>query len=226
MSRHLARLSAALLPRPRPRLAAPASAHVTVSSPDATAGGFGKVVFRVPTESETASTTKLGVTLPEDTPFAFVSAQPKPGWKVDIKKAKLGQTDHLSRDDADQGRQHRHVDEPRRHRSGRVRRVRTLGRPVPGGPHHVVLRRADLRRRRGRAVGRTHEEGRRGAGTSGPGARAGRRQTTRRPSPRRRTTAWPAPSRGRHSPLPSWPCFWRCVRIDDVPKFVFTLWRS
>ena len=69
--------------------AAPASAHVTVSSPDAAAGGFGKVVFRVPTESDTASTTKLRVTLPEDTPFAFVSTQPKPGWKVEVKKAKL-----------------------------------------------------------------------------------------------------------------------------------------
>ena len=69
--------------------ATPASAHVTVSSPDAAAGGFGKVVFRVPTESDTASTTKLRVTLPEDTPFAFVSAQPKPGWKVDVEKAKL-----------------------------------------------------------------------------------------------------------------------------------------
>ena len=87
--RHLARLSAALLTTVLVLSATPASAHVTVSSPDATAGGFGKVVFRVPTESETASTTKVKVTLPEDTPFAFVSAQPKPGWKVDIKKAKL-----------------------------------------------------------------------------------------------------------------------------------------
>ena len=56
-------------------------AHVTVSSTDAAPGEFGKAVFRVPTESETASTTKLVVTLPADAPFAFVSAQSKPGWK-------------------------------------------------------------------------------------------------------------------------------------------------
>ena len=54
--------------------------------PRRAAGGFGKAVFRVPTESETASTTKIRVTLPEDTPFAFVSAQPKPGWKVTSRR--------------------------------------------------------------------------------------------------------------------------------------------
>jgi periplasmic copper chaperone A len=89
MSRHLARLSAALLTIVLVLAASPASAHVTVSSPDATAGGFGKLVFRVPTESDTASTIKIKITLPQDTPFAFVSAQPKPGWKVDVEKAKL-----------------------------------------------------------------------------------------------------------------------------------------
>jgi uncharacterized protein len=89
MSRTFARLCAALLLAVLVLAAAPASAHVTVSSPDAAAGGYGKVVFRVPTESDTASTTKLRVTLPEDTPFASVSTQPKPGWKVEVKKAKL-----------------------------------------------------------------------------------------------------------------------------------------
>jgi uncharacterized protein YcnI len=63
--------------------AAPAaSAHVSVSSPDASAGGLGKLVFRVPTESETASTVKLTVTLPTDTPFAEVSAKSLPGWSI------------------------------------------------------------------------------------------------------------------------------------------------
>ncbi len=60
----------------------PASAHVTVSSPDAKPGGFAKLVFRVPTESDTASTTKLTVTLPKEHPFAFVGTQVKSGWKV------------------------------------------------------------------------------------------------------------------------------------------------
>jgi periplasmic copper chaperone A len=62
--------------------ALPAAAHVTASSPDAAAGGFGKLVLRVPTESDAASTTKVTVTLPADTPFAFVSTKPHPGWTV------------------------------------------------------------------------------------------------------------------------------------------------
>ena len=53
-----------------------------MSSPDAAPGGFGKVVFRVPTESDTASTTELTVTLPSKTPFAFVSTKPVSGWTV------------------------------------------------------------------------------------------------------------------------------------------------
>ncbi|MGA9101367.1 YcnI family protein [Aeromicrobium sp.] len=89
MSRHLTRLSAALLTAVLVLAAGPASAHVTVSSPDASAGGFGKVVFRVPTESDTASTTKVRITLPKDTPFAFVSAQPKPGWTIKVEEAQL-----------------------------------------------------------------------------------------------------------------------------------------
>lgn len=91
MTRLVARLCAALLLGAVVLVASPASAHVTVSSPDAKAGGFGKVVFRVPTESDTASTTKIRVTLPEDTPFAFVSAQPKPGWTVDVEKQELAE---------------------------------------------------------------------------------------------------------------------------------------
>jgi periplasmic copper chaperone A len=69
--------------------AVPAAAHVTVSSPDAAPGGFGKLVVRVPTESDTASTTKLQVQLPADTPFAFVSTKPHPGWTVATTERKL-----------------------------------------------------------------------------------------------------------------------------------------
>lgn len=89
MIRTTARLSAALITVALVGIAGPAFAHVTVSSTDATAGGFGKAVFRVPTESETASTTKLVVTLPADTLFAFVTAESKPGWKATLKEAKL-----------------------------------------------------------------------------------------------------------------------------------------
>jgi uncharacterized protein YcnI len=66
-----------------------ASAHVTVSSPDAKPGGYAKLVFRVPTESEKASTTKLVVSLPKDHPFASVGAQVKNGWKVEKSTEKL-----------------------------------------------------------------------------------------------------------------------------------------
>ena len=71
-------------------LAAPAaSAHVTVSSTDATQGGFAVLTFRVPTESDTASTTKVAVALPADHPLAFVSVQPHPGWSFTVKQTTL-----------------------------------------------------------------------------------------------------------------------------------------
>lgn len=70
-------------------LAIPASAHVEVSGTDATQGGYGVLTFRVPTESDTASTTDLLVTLPDDTPIISVDTQPKPGWTANITKKKL-----------------------------------------------------------------------------------------------------------------------------------------
>jgi uncharacterized protein YcnI len=59
-----------------------ATAHDTLSSPDAKPGGYAKLVFRVPSESDTAGTTKLVVSLPKDRPFSSVGAQVKDGWKV------------------------------------------------------------------------------------------------------------------------------------------------
>jgi periplasmic copper chaperone A len=70
-------------------VAAPAAAHVTVSSPDATPGGYGKLVFRVPNETDDATTVKLQVRLPAGTPFASVSTKPHPGWNVRVQNAKL-----------------------------------------------------------------------------------------------------------------------------------------
>lgn len=69
--------------------ALPAAAHVTVSSPDAEPGGFGKLVFRVPNESDTANTTRFLVRLPTDTPLASVSAKPVPGWTVEAEPTQL-----------------------------------------------------------------------------------------------------------------------------------------
>lgn len=69
--------------------AAPASAHVTVNPSTAPAGGFAALTFRVPTESDSASTTKLEVVFPTDTPLAFVSIKPHPGWDYRVTKATL-----------------------------------------------------------------------------------------------------------------------------------------
>jgi uncharacterized protein YcnI len=70
-------------------VAPPALAHVTVASTDAEQGGFALLTFRVPTESDTDSTTKLTVGLPIDHPLAFVSVQPHPGWSYTVKETKL-----------------------------------------------------------------------------------------------------------------------------------------
>ena len=69
--------------------AAPAFAHVQVSGTDATQGGNGFLTFQVPTESDTASTTDVLVTLPDDQPILSVSPQPKPGWTATFTKKNL-----------------------------------------------------------------------------------------------------------------------------------------
>ncbi|OPX13051.1 YcnI family protein [Mycobacterium sp. AT1] len=69
--------------------AAPALAHVEVSGTDATQGGYGVATFRVPSESDTASTTEIRVTLPDDTPILSASVQPKAGWTATVTKKKL-----------------------------------------------------------------------------------------------------------------------------------------
>ena len=66
-----------------------ASAHVRVSSPDAAPGGYGKFVFRVPDESDTASTVDLRIQLPTGTPLSSVQAEPVPGWTVTLTSSPL-----------------------------------------------------------------------------------------------------------------------------------------
>lgn len=66
-----------------------ASAHVTVSSGDAAPGGYGKLTFRVPNESDTASTVGLRVQVPTDTPLTSLRAQPVPGWTVSMTESQL-----------------------------------------------------------------------------------------------------------------------------------------
>jgi uncharacterized protein YcnI len=66
-----------------------ASAHVGVH-PDVTNAGEGaQLTFRVPDESDTASTIKLVITLPQDRPFTDVSTKPMPGWTASVTDAPL-----------------------------------------------------------------------------------------------------------------------------------------
>ena len=66
-----------------------AAAHVGVSSTDAAAGGYGKLTFRVPNESDTASTVALRISVPEESALASLRAQPVPGWTVTMTTSDL-----------------------------------------------------------------------------------------------------------------------------------------
>jgi uncharacterized protein YcnI len=72
-------------------LAAPlaASAHVTVTPGEAEPGSFSLITVKVPNESATESTTRVELTIPEATPFAFVSYVPVPGWSTELVKSVL-----------------------------------------------------------------------------------------------------------------------------------------
>ncbi|MCZ2857756.1 YcnI family copper-binding membrane protein [Blastococcus sp. VKM Ac-2987] len=68
-----------------------AAAHVTVSSGDAAPGGYGKLTFRVPNESDTASTVALRIQIPEESAMGSLRAQPLPGWTVTTTTADLAE---------------------------------------------------------------------------------------------------------------------------------------
>ncbi|HYO61329.1 MAG TPA: YcnI family protein [Actinomycetota bacterium] len=63
-----------------------AAAHVTVQPSEAIAGSFSRFVVRVPNERPDADTTKVVVKMP---PLAFVSFEPKDGWKRKTKTVTL-----------------------------------------------------------------------------------------------------------------------------------------
>lgn len=60
-----------------------AAAHVTADAPGAAQGGYAVITFRVPTESATASTTKLTVALPQ---LSAARTEPVPGWTAKTEK--------------------------------------------------------------------------------------------------------------------------------------------
>jgi uncharacterized protein YcnI len=68
-----------------------AAAHVSVSSQDAAPGGFGKMTFRVPNESDTASTVGLRIQIPEEAAMASLRLQPVPGWTITTTTAELAE---------------------------------------------------------------------------------------------------------------------------------------
>jgi periplasmic copper chaperone A len=68
-----------------------ASAHVGVSSQDAAPGGFGKITFRVPNESDTASTVGLRIQIPEDAALASLRTQPMAGWTATLTTTDLAE---------------------------------------------------------------------------------------------------------------------------------------
>jgi uncharacterized protein len=73
-------------------LAAPmAAAHVTPDPTEAPREGFTTVNFRVPNERDDASTTSVEINFPTDTPIAFVSVQPVPGWQYTAETTTLAQ---------------------------------------------------------------------------------------------------------------------------------------
>jgi uncharacterized protein YcnI len=66
---------------------ASASAHVTIKPDGLPAGGYTRIDVRVPNESDTASTDKVEVQMPDG--FAAASYEPVPGWETVVKTSKL-----------------------------------------------------------------------------------------------------------------------------------------
>lgn len=69
--------------------AGPALAHITVDPKEATQGGYGRFAFRVPNESDTESTTKVEIFLPENAPLGSLSTMLVPGWTAVVEKRTL-----------------------------------------------------------------------------------------------------------------------------------------
>ncbi len=66
-----------------------ATAHVSIEPGEISRSGSSIVQFKVPTESATAGTVKLELTLPAEFPVSSVRTEPKPGWTAQIARAKL-----------------------------------------------------------------------------------------------------------------------------------------
>jgi periplasmic copper chaperone A len=67
----------------------PAFAHITAQPGQAEQGDYAVISLRVPTESDTAGTVTLQVTLPAEHPITSVRTTPRPGWTVSTSTAPL-----------------------------------------------------------------------------------------------------------------------------------------
>lgn len=63
-----------------------AVAHVSVHADEAVQGGTTEIAFRVPNESDTASTVTVRLQLPMDTPIAEVAVLPLAGWSYEVTR--------------------------------------------------------------------------------------------------------------------------------------------
>ena len=77
-----------------------AQAHVEVQPASVPGGGESVIAFRVPDESDSASTVGLKVVLPKNTAIASVQTTAIPGWTVVTKTRKLAQP--IKNDDGEQ----------------------------------------------------------------------------------------------------------------------------
>ncbi|BDI21264.1 YcnI family protein [Herbiconiux sp. L3-i23] len=68
-----------------------ANAHVGLSPSSAAAGETAALTFTIPNESETASTTKVEILLPTDTPLVNVRYQAIPGWTTAVLQEELAE---------------------------------------------------------------------------------------------------------------------------------------
>ncbi|MEU5406367.1 YcnI family copper-binding membrane protein [Nocardia asteroides] len=66
-----------------------ATAHVTVDAPGAAQGKYTVATFKVPTESDTAATTALRITVPN---LKSVRTEPMPGWTSKVERNDKGET--------------------------------------------------------------------------------------------------------------------------------------
>jgi len=70
--------------------ALPASAHVTMHSYEAQAGGSDALIsFRTPNEESNATTTQLEVDFPAATPLIGLYVEPTPGWQFQVTTSNL-----------------------------------------------------------------------------------------------------------------------------------------